>query len=56
LSCIESAAEASLNGLDPHLYLRHVLERIATHPINHIDDLLPWRVGPLLPLAQLRAA
>jgi transposase len=33
-----------LNGIDPHGYLRHVLERIAEHPINRIDELLPWRV------------
>jgi transposase len=45
-----------LNSIDPHLYLRHVLECIATHPINRIDELLPWRVGPLLPLALSRAA
>lgn len=35
---------ARLNGLDPAHYLRHVLERIADHPINRIDELLPWRV------------
>ena len=35
---------AHLNGLDPEAYLCHVLERIATHPINRIDELLPWRV------------
>jgi transposase len=45
-----------LNSIDPHLYLRHVLEHIATHPINRIDELLPWRVGPLFPLALSRAA
>jgi transposase len=45
-----------LNEIDPHLYLRHVLEHIATHPINRIGELLPWRVGPLLPLALSRAA
>jgi transposase len=33
-----------LNGIDPHAYLRHVLERIASHPINRIEELLPWRV------------
>jgi transposase len=37
-----------LNGLDPHRYLHHVLERIATHPINRIEALLPWRVAPAL--------
>lgn len=35
---------AVLNGLDPQAYLTHVLERIATHPINRIDELLPWHV------------
>jgi hypothetical protein len=34
-----------LNGLDPELYLHHVLERIADHPINRIHDLLPWNVS-----------
>ena len=34
-----------LNGIDPYRYLRHVLERIAAHPINRIEELLPWRVA-----------
>lgn len=45
-----------LNGLDPHRYLRHVLERIATHPINRIESLLPWHVAPSLEIPQQRAA
>jgi transposase len=33
---------AKLNGIDPELYLRQLLERVAEHPINRISDLLPW--------------
>jgi len=36
---------AKLNGLDPELYLHHVLDRIADHPINKIGQLLPWNVS-----------
>jgi len=40
---------AKLNGMDPGAYLRHVLGRIAEHPINRINDLLPWNVAGDLP-------
>jgi len=31
---------AKLNGLDPEIYLHHILERIVDHPINKIRELL----------------
>ena len=36
---------AKLNGIDPQAYLWEVLTRIADHPINRIDELLPWNTA-----------
>ena len=47
---------ALLNAIDPYLYLRHVLERIADHPINRIEELLPWSVAANAPLEARQAA
>ena len=47
---------AMLNAMDPYLYLRHVLERIAEHPIKRIEELLPWNVAAKLPEAVRQAA
>ena len=33
-----------LNHIDPERYLHYVLQRIAAHPINRIEELLPWNL------------
>lgn len=42
-ACIYTILEtAKMNGVNPQAYLTDVLARIADHPINKIDALLPW--------------
>ena len=36
---------ALLNGVEPYAYLKAIFERIAEHPINRIDELLPWNIA-----------
>jgi transposase len=33
---------AKLNKVDPQAWLTWVLERVADHKINKIDELMPW--------------
>ena len=42
---------AKFNGVDPEAWLRHVLTNIADHPVNRVDDFLPWNCAAQLPSA-----
>ena len=43
---------AKLNGYNPEAFLRDILARIADHPIQRIDELLPWNL-PTPEVAQI---
>jgi transposase IS66-like protein len=45
---------ARLNGVDPEAWLADIIARIADHPINRVDQLLPWNWSPIP--AQAKAA
>lgn len=40
-------ATAKLNTVEPFAYLKDVLHRMSNgHPMNRLDDLLPWNWTP----------
>jgi transposase len=46
---------AKLNDVDPQAWLADVLARIAEHPAQKLEDLLPWNWRPLQTIAQQAA-
>ncbi len=39
---LDVAATAKMNDIDPQAWLADVLARIAEHPVQKLDELLPW--------------
>lgn len=33
-----------LNGIDPEVYLRHILSVLPEWPSNRVDELLAWKI------------
>ena len=46
---------ARLNDINPQDYLTYVIERIADHPINRVDELLPWNLTSELAALRVRS-
>ncbi len=44
---ITAKITAKMNGVDPQAWLTEVLARIAEHPANRLDELLPWNWRPI---------
>ena len=43
VACLYAITETCrMNGINPETYLTDVLGRIADHPVQQIDALLPW--------------
>ena len=38
---------AKINGLGPEAYLQHVIECVADHSVDRVEELLPWNVSGL---------
>ena len=42
---------ARLNDIDPEAWLADIISRIADHPINRVDEMLPWNWRAATPQA-----